>query len=156
MTAGDKWTQQEAGIDCYLCPPRISAHTGLTPIAHLSVSSLYLEKDQRFFGLSCLILTDHVTRLDALPEKAYGAYAQDLRQSVAAIREAVHPDHMNIASLGNSCPHLHWFIVPRYRTDPRWGEPVWETSTLQEMRNSPVTLTAAECSDLIEGIRKHL
>jgi len=81
---------------------------------------------------------------------------RDLRQSVAAIREVVHPDHMNIALLGNSCPHLHWSIVPRYRTDPHWGSPVWENSILQEMRDSPLTLTGLEYSDLIESIRKYL
>jgi ATP adenylyltransferase len=152
----DKWTEQEAALDCYLCPPRLSAHDGVMSIADLSVSSLYLEKDQRFRGQCSLILIEHVTRLDALSEKAYTAYMEDLRLSARAIRKAAHPDHMNIALLGNSCPHLHWSIVPRYRTDPRWGRPVWEDSTLQVMRISPVTLTDVEYSDMIENVRKLL
>jgi diadenosine tetraphosphate (Ap4A) HIT family hydrolase len=156
MTAGDKWTQQEAGIDCYLCPPRLSTHSGILFIAHLTASSLYLDKDQRFRGQSSLILTEYATRLDALPERAYSAYMEDLRLSTGAIREATDPDHVNVALLGNRCPHLHWSIVPRYRTDPRWGRPVWKDSTLQEMRDSPVTLTGAEYNGLIESIRKHL
>jgi diadenosine tetraphosphate (Ap4A) HIT family hydrolase len=150
------WTEQEAGIHCYLCTPRLSAHGGLLLIARLSASSLYLEKDQRFRGQSSLILTDHVTRLDAIPEKIYTAYLQDLRRGVGAISKTVHPDHMNIALLGNSCPHLHWTIVPRYRRDPRWGRPVWDDATLQQMRDRPVTLPAVEYSDLVENIRKHL
>jgi diadenosine tetraphosphate (Ap4A) HIT family hydrolase len=145
-----------AGIDCYLCPPRLSAHSGLTLVAHLSASSLYLDKDQRFRGQSSLILTDHATRLDALSAAAYIAFMEDLRLSTAAIRDATLPDHMNVALLGNSCPHLHWSIVPRYRTDPRWGRPIWEDSILQKMRDSPVKLTGAEYSDLIQRIREHL
>lgn len=154
--AVDKWLEQEAGRDCYLCPPRIDAHPDIMLIANLSASSLYLAKDQRFLGQSSLILTEHLTKLDALPEKTYLAYGRDLRRSVRAIRECVRPDHVNIALLGNSCPHLHWSIIPRYRIDPRWGRPVWEDSTLQEMRGNPVTLTEVECIDMIEKIRSHL
>jgi diadenosine tetraphosphate (Ap4A) HIT family hydrolase len=103
-----------------------------------------------------VILTNHVTRLDALPEALYTAYMRNLRNSLGAIREAVHPDHMNIALLGNNCPHLHWSIVPRYRSDPRWARPIWDDSTLQEMRNNPVILSNEECSQIIANIRKRL
>ena len=27
--------------------------------------------------------------------------------------------------LGNSMPHLHWHLVPRYMSDPMWGRPIW-------------------------------
>ena len=152
----DKWREQEAGLDCYLCPARLSAHTGMMLIAALSTSRSYLAVDQRFRGQCSLILTNHVTQLEELPEEAYTAYMRDLRNSLGAIREAVHPDHMNIALLGNSCPHLHWSIVPRYRSDPRWGRPIWDDSTLQEMRNSPVTLSKEGYSQIIANIRKRL
>jgi ATP adenylyltransferase len=151
----DEWKQQEAGINCYLCPPRLASHVSLKLIAHLSTSSLYLEKDQRFRGLCSLILTEHKTRLDALSAAAYIALVEELRISAAAIREATNPDHINVALLGNRCPHLHWSIVPRYRTDPRWGRPIWDDTTLQEMRNSPVRLSDAKYTELID-IRTHL
>jgi diadenosine tetraphosphate (Ap4A) HIT family hydrolase len=154
--ANEKWTEQEAGIGCYLCPPRLEHHQSLTFVAHLSTSSLYLEEDQRFRGLSCLILNVHATRLDALSEENYSGFMQDLRRSVAAVRKTVQPDHMNVALLCNSCPHLHWSIVPRYRTDPRWGSPIWDDATLAEIRNSPTTKTEAEYSELIEKMRRHL
>jgi diadenosine tetraphosphate (Ap4A) HIT family hydrolase len=91
--AEDQWSRQEFGIDCYLCPPRLSKHPGILQIAQLSEATLYLERDQRFRGLCALILNDHVTELDALTANAYPAYLQDLRLSVQAIRAALHPDH---------------------------------------------------------------
>jgi diadenosine tetraphosphate (Ap4A) HIT family hydrolase len=30
------------------------------------------------------------------------------------------PDKINLASLGNQVPHLHWHIVPRYNVDAHW------------------------------------
>ena len=81
------------------------------------------------------------------------AFMGDLRLSMSAIRKALLPDHMNVALLGNSCPHLHWSIVPRYRSDSRWGKPIWEDTTLQEMRHRPVTLTEAQYAETIARIR---
>ena len=37
------------------------------------------------------------------------------------------PDHVNVESLGNVVPHLHWHIIPRYVGDARWGMPIWTT-----------------------------
>lgn len=115
---------------------------------------LTLGRDQRYRGAGALILNDHVTRLDALGEHAYAAFMQDLRQSVRAIQSAVAPDHMNVALLGNSCPHLHWGIVPRRRDDPRWRRPVWDDATLESMRHSPVRLTDMEYDQLAQAIRQ--
>jgi diadenosine tetraphosphate (Ap4A) HIT family hydrolase len=46
-----------------------------------------------------------------------------------AIREVVQPDKINLASLGNKTPHVHWHIVPRFSDDKHfpnshWGEAV--------------------------------
>jgi diadenosine tetraphosphate (Ap4A) HIT family hydrolase len=46
-----------------------------------------------------------------------------------ALREVVKPDKINLASLGNKTPHLHWHIIPRFADDKHfpnshWGEVV--------------------------------
>jgi diadenosine tetraphosphate (Ap4A) HIT family hydrolase len=152
----DRWAMQWAGSGCYLCPSDLAKNADITPIATLAVSTLYLTLDQRFRGNSVLILAEHVTGLDALTQDAYTAYLHDLRLSAIAIRDSLHPDHMNVALLGNTCPHLHWSIVPRYRADCRWGRPVWEESLLQDMRDRPVTLTDEDRRNLVEQIRGQL
>ena len=43
----------------------------------------------------------------------------------AAIRETMRPDKMNLASLGNMTPHLHWHIVPRFDDDRHFPGPIW-------------------------------
>ena len=36
------------------------------------------------------------------------------------------PRKLNYEALGNSVPHLHWWLTPRYVDDPRPHAPIWE------------------------------
>lgn len=42
-----------------------------------------------------------------------------------AVREAMSPDKINVASLGNMTPHVHWHVIPRFRDDAHFPTPVW-------------------------------
>lgn len=46
-----------------------------------------------------------------------------------AMREVIQPDKINLASLGNKTPHMHWHVLPRFESDKHfpnshWGEPM--------------------------------
>jgi diadenosine tetraphosphate (Ap4A) HIT family hydrolase len=41
------------------------------------------------------------------------------------LREALAPTKVNLASLGNVVPHLHWHVVARFEWDSRFPGPVW-------------------------------
>jgi diadenosine tetraphosphate (Ap4A) HIT family hydrolase len=43
----------------------------------------------------------------------------------SALRKSLAPVKMNIASLGNLTPHLHWHVIPRYVEDPTFPKPIW-------------------------------
>ncbi len=43
----------------------------------------------------------------------------------AALRELAKPAKMNVASLGNYVPHLHWHVVPRYTDDAFFPDSIW-------------------------------
>lgn len=53
----------------------------------------------------------------------------------AAVREAMQPDKMNLASLGNMTPHVHWHVVPRFRDDRHFPNPIWAAP--QRERSAP-------------------
>lgn len=36
-----------------------------------------------------------------------------------------HPDKVNLASLGNMVPHVHWHLIGRWRDDPFFPGSVW-------------------------------
>jgi diadenosine tetraphosphate (Ap4A) HIT family hydrolase len=42
-----------------------------------------------------------------------------------ALRELLSPDKINLASLGNQVPHLHWHVIPRFADDAHFPDPVW-------------------------------
>jgi diadenosine tetraphosphate (Ap4A) HIT family hydrolase len=41
------------------------------------------------------------------------------------LRESLSPAKINLASLGNVVPHLHWHVIARFDWDSRWPAPVW-------------------------------
>lgn len=42
-----------------------------------------------------------------------------------ALRELLRPDKINLASLGNQVPHLHWHVIARHRDDRHFPDAVW-------------------------------
>lgn len=70
-----------------------------------------------------------------------------------AMREVLNPTKINLASLGNKTPHVHWHLVPRFENDKHfpnshWGEAVRE--------GSPVQLDESKKKLLIEKIHAHI
>ncbi len=43
----------------------------------------------------------------------------------AALRVCYRPRKINLASLGNVVPHLHWHIIPRFSDDRQFPAPIW-------------------------------
>jgi diadenosine tetraphosphate (Ap4A) HIT family hydrolase len=41
------------------------------------------------------------------------------------LREALAPTKINLASLGNVVPHLHWHVIARFADDSHFPQPVW-------------------------------
>ena len=151
------WENLHKGVGCYLCVPRPANNEYRLEIAQLSISTLYLFRDQRFRGYSLLIFdAQHATSLEQLDEAEYGAYMLDLRSAATAIRHAFNPDHLNYECLGNSTPHLHWHIVPRYKNDPRWGQPIWEGWPRNEFNLNRVIVSDQEYQDMIARIQSWL
>ncbi|MGE4336376.1 MAG: HIT family protein [Pigmentiphaga sp.] len=43
----------------------------------------------------------------------------------AAQRGVLRPRKVNLASLGNQVPHLHWHVIPRWTDDPAYPDAIW-------------------------------
>ncbi len=43
----------------------------------------------------------------------------------SAMREVFKPAKINLASLGNVVPHLHWHVIARFTDDAHFPAPIW-------------------------------
>jgi diadenosine tetraphosphate (Ap4A) HIT family hydrolase len=42
-----------------------------------------------------------------------------------AMRRILQPVKVNLASLGNQVPHVHWHVIPRFSNDAHFPLPIW-------------------------------
>jgi diadenosine tetraphosphate (Ap4A) HIT family hydrolase len=76
-------------------------------------------------GFCRVIWNAHVkemTDLDA-PDRAH--LMRVVFSVESALRELMGPAKVNLASLGNMVPHLHWHVIPRFTDDPHFPQPIW-------------------------------
>jgi len=43
----------------------------------------------------------------------------------AALRQLYRPDKVNLASLGNVVPHVHWHVIARFADDAHFPDAIW-------------------------------
>jgi diadenosine tetraphosphate (Ap4A) HIT family hydrolase len=48
------------------------------------------------------------------------------------LRDGMRPDKINLASLGNVVPHLHWHVIGRWRDDPMFPGSVWSAPAVRD------------------------
>ena len=76
-------------------------------------------------GFVRVILKSHAREMGDLSREEREALMAVVFEVEAAVRETMQPDKMNLASLGNMTPHVHWHVVPRFRDDRHFPNPIW-------------------------------
>jgi diadenosine tetraphosphate (Ap4A) HIT family hydrolase len=76
-------------------------------------------------GYCRVILNAHVREMTDLPEDERHRLMAVVFALEAAVREVLQPDKVNLASLGNQVPHLHWHVIPRRTDDRHFPDPIW-------------------------------
>ncbi|HWR76535.1 MAG TPA: HIT family protein [Thiobacillus sp.] len=93
-------------------------------------------------GFLRVILNAHVKEMTDLPAAGQQALMQGVLAAEAALREVMVPDKINLASLGNVVPHLHWHVIPRFKDDPHFPNPVWGAKQRGTPHAAPADLDA--------------
>jgi len=81
--------------------------------------------DEPFTGFCRVIWNAHIREMTDLDATDRDHLMRVTFAVEAALRARLAPLKMNLASLGNQTPHLHWHVIPRFADDSHFPQPVW-------------------------------
>ncbi len=84
-----------------------------------------LVNDAHYPGFCRVIWNQHIKEMTDLNSTQRASLMSVVWQVESAIRSVMGPDKINVASLGNVVPHLHWHVIPRYVDDMHFPNPIW-------------------------------
>ena len=84
-----------------------------------------LVNDANYHGFCRVILNQHVKEMTDLSVAARGQLMAVVFAVEQAVREVMQPEKINLASLGNVLPHMHWHVIPRFADDKHFPNSIW-------------------------------
>lgn len=87
-----------------------------------------LINDANYPGFCRVIWNTHVKEMTDLAIGDRSSLMQAVCKVEQAVRDVMQPHKINLASLGNMVPHLHWHVIPRYLDDAHFPNPIWAST----------------------------
>lgn len=108
-------------MDCPICAAQNEEILLQTP--NLRVIAVHNEANAPAF---CRVIWQHhvAEMTDLLPAERDELMAMVYKVE-AAMRQVLQPEKINLASLGNVVPHLHWHVIARFQDDACFPAPIW-------------------------------
>jgi diadenosine tetraphosphate (Ap4A) HIT family hydrolase len=115
-------------------------------------SYLYLGEHQFYRGYCVLVTKDHYKEMTNIPDGKREEVFAEMMTASKLIEKTFSPTKMNMCSLGNVVPHVHWHFFPRYISDADFKNPPW----LQMHLFDSVKIGPTERDELIEMLKVNL
>jgi len=93
-------------------------------VAELTASWVTAESDAPLPGYACVVAKRHVVEPYQLPDGERAAFWEDCLLAARALSDLFRSPKMNYEIHGNTVPHLHMHLYPRYVGDPYEGGPI--------------------------------
>ena len=107
-------------IPCPLCDARNE-----TVLWRSAQARVLRVDDPAWPGFCRVVWNAHVAEMTDLAP-ADRRYLMELVFGVeTALRRVLAPTKINLASLGNQVPHLHWHVIPRFTDDATFPDAIW-------------------------------
>lgn len=116
----DLWSALCSGEACPIC----RQGEPLDLVKKLEAAWLTMGESAPVRGYVCLVSQIHAVELHDLHEAASCAFMRDARRVSKAVASVTGAVKMNYEIHGNSIPHLHMHLFPRYRGDQFEGQPI--------------------------------
>lgn len=106
--------------DCELC----KSQGGTLVIANEWLRVMLVD-EHNYPGYVRVVWNEHVREMTELDAEQRQRLMKTVFAVESAQREVLSPLKINLASLGNMTPHLHWHVIARFADDLHFPQPVW-------------------------------
>jgi diadenosine tetraphosphate (Ap4A) HIT family hydrolase len=107
--------------DCLYCRNNDTLHSLMIEIAPLSVSRVFLFKEQTYRGRCLVAYNGHVNDLNELSDEERNAFMKDVADVTRAMQKAFSPEKINYGAYSDKLSHLHFHLAPKYVDGPDYG-----------------------------------
>jgi diadenosine tetraphosphate (Ap4A) HIT family hydrolase len=107
-------------VSCVLC-----AGDGGEVLYRDELLRVVLVDEADYPGLARVIANAHAREVTDLAAADRRRLLEVVFAVESAQRESLAPHKVNLASLGNVTPHVHWHVIPRFVDDAHFPEPIW-------------------------------
>jgi len=108
------------GVRCPIC----ERGAPLDVIAELEASWVTAGEEAPLPGYACVVCKRHVVEPFDLPAAESAAFWREAMLVARALHGLLEPAKMNYQIHGNTIPHLHMHLFPRFAGDPYEGGPI--------------------------------
>ena len=117
------------------------------------ICRVVLVDDARFPGFCRVVLGRHAREMTDLDAAERAEVMRVVFAVERAVRDVCRPDKVNVASLGNVTPHVHWHVIPRWHDDSHFPDPIWAGA---RRAGAARDCTVAQREGMMRALRSHL
>ncbi|XXQ68646.1 HIT family protein [Neisseriaceae bacterium B1] len=110
------------------------------------------EEDPNILAFCRIIWHEHIAEMTDLSQIDRLELMNALFILESAMREILKPTKINLASLGNVVPHLHWHVIARFKDDAYFPKPIWSSP----VRENKVILPQNWQEQIQQYLKNHL
>jgi len=137
-------------VSCVLCH-----EPGGLLVAQTPLYRVVRVVDDNFPAFYRLIWQAHVAEFSDLDAAQRAECMEAVTAIERVLREALQPTKINLATLGNVVPHLHWHVIARFDWDSHFPNPIWGEEKRDVVGGAEARL-ALPLSDLDQRVRAAL
>lgn len=118
-------------------------------VCDLSVSTVFLFKEQTYKGRCIVAYKKHDTELYELDDEMLTAFMKDVNKVASVLKKLYDAEKINYGAYSDKLKHLHIHLVPKYVDGADYGG-------IFSMNPQKVYKTEAEYEEMVTKIRKEL
>lgn len=135
--------------ECLYCQNNETLKSLMIEVAKLSVSRMFIFKEQTYKGRCLVSYNGHVDDLNLLTDEERNAFMSDVAKVTRAMQKIFNPDKINYGAYADTLEHLHFHLIPKYKGGPDFGG-------VFQMNPKQVYLTDEEYAAMAEALKKEL